>query len=303
MKSPGKQITDMLIEKPERRRFDIAVDRKAATPILAYPPTYETVDRVIPGRTWQYRMRSLITPGSTVGSGIVYVRETSFTTNTIVPVAPGAPKPQPVMTYDVQQQPVITIPAYLKLPSQYWQDFAMLQSWMDSRLMYGLALAEENQFLNGNGTAPNLQGFMAVALTAPAPTPAPTPGAAAVLAGVASGIASVYGQAYAPNGIVLNPNDFGLMLFALGTPTLVTTPITLWGIPVVATQAMASGSYLVGQFDPYSQIFDREEAAVEVADQNEDDFIRDLVTVRAEERLALAIYQPSAFAKGTFLLS
>ena len=303
MKTPGQQITDMLTESPERRRFELALDRKAVTPILSYPSTAETVDRVIPGRTWLYRMRSLITPGSTVGSGILYVRETSFTANTIVPIAPGAPKIQPNATYDVQLQPVITIPAYLKLPRQYWQDFAMFQSWMDSRLMYGLALAEETQFLNGNGTAPNLQGFMGVALTAPAPVPTPTPGANAVLAGVASGVANVYGQGYAPNGIVLNPNDFGLMLFALGAPTLVTTPITLWGIPVVVTQAMASGSYLVGQFDPFSQIFDREDAAVEIAEQNENDFVTNLVTVRAEERLALAIYQPSAFAKGTFLLS
>jgi hypothetical protein len=303
MKTAGQQITDTLTEKPECRRFELTLDRKAVTPILSYPPTYETVDRVIPGRTWLYRMRSLIAPGTTVGSGIVYLREVSFNASVIGPVAPGAPKPQPVTSYDVHLQPVITIPAYLKLPKQYWQDFAMLQSWMDARLMYGLALAEENQFLNGDGTGANLQGFMAVALTAPPPAPVPSPGPAAVLAGVASGVASVYGQGYAPNGIVLNPNDFGLMLFALGAPTLVTTPVSLWGIPVVVTQAMASGNYLVGQFDPFSQIFDREDAAIEVATQNEDDFIRNLVVMRAEERLALAIYQPSAFAKGTFLLS
>jgi HK97 family phage major capsid protein len=303
MKTPGEQVCDILLEHPERRRFDFTLDRKAVTPILSYPATYETVDRVIPGRKWQYRMRSLIPQAPTIGSAILYVREVSFTSNTIVPVAPGAPKNQPNASYDVQLQPVITIPAYLKLPKQYWQDFLMLQAWMESRLMYGLAIAEENQFLNGNGTAPNLQGFMAVALTAPAPTPAPTPGGAAILAGVASGLAYVYGQGYAPNGIVLNTSDYGLMLFSLGTPTLVTAPLTLWGIPVVATQAMASGNYLVGQFDPFSQIFDREEAAIELADQNEDDFIRNLMAVRAEERLALAIYQPSAFAKGTFLLS
>ena len=303
MKTAGQHITDMLTERPERRRFDFPLDRKAVTPILSYPPTYETVPSVIPGRTWQYRMRSLIPQGTTVGSAIVYVREVSFNTMVIVPVNPGAPKPQPAASYDVKTQPVITIPAYLKLPAQYWQDFAMLQSWMDSRLMYGLALAEENQFLNGDGTPSNLQGFMAVALPASPPVAPPTPGAAAVLAGVASGVASVFAQGYVPNGIVLNTSDFGLMLFALGAPTLVTVPIALWGIPVVATQAMITGQYLVGQFDPYSQIFDREEAAVEVATQNEDDFIRNVVAVRGEERLALAIYQPSAFAKGTFLLS
>lgn len=300
-KTPGQQVTDTLLEHPESRRF--TVERKAVSPILLYPPTYETVPRVIPGPVVPLRMRDLIPQGTTVGSGIVYVRETSFTSSPIVPIAAGALKAQADLTYDVQQQPVITIPAYMKLPKQYWDDFAMLQSWMDSRLYYGLTQAEEIQFLNGNGVAPNLQGFMLVALSVPAVTPAPTPGASAVLAGVASGVAYVYGRGYTPTGIVLNPNDFGVLLPALGTPAWITAPISLWGIPVVISPAMASGSFLVGQFDPYSQIFDRDEAALEMADQNQDDFIKNLVTLRAEERLALAIYQPGAFAKGTFLLS
>ena len=300
MTTPGRQITDMLIERPERRRFEIALDRKA---ILSYPSTAETVGRVIPGPTLPLRMRSLIAPGTTTGSGILYVRETSFTSSPIKPINPGALKPAANLSYDVQQQPVITIPAYMKLPDQYWEDFTMLESWMDTRLLYGLAMAEENQLLNGDGTAPNLQGFMLVAITAPGPVTPPAPGAGAVLAGVASGVAALYGRGYAATGVVLNPNDFGVMLMALGSPELVTTPVSLWGIPVVISSAMASGNYLVGQFAPYSQIFDREEAGVEIATENEDDFVKNLVTVRAEERLALAIYQPAAFAKGTFLLS
>lgn len=310
-KSPGQQVTDILMEYPERRRFDIALDRKAVTPILSYPSTAETIDRVIPGSILPLRMRNLIPQGTTVGSGILYVREISYNENVIVPIAPGGAKSQPVMSYDVQLQPVITIPAYLKLPKQYWDDFSMLQSWMDARLLYGLSMAEENQFLNGDGTGANLQGFMAVALAGPAASPLPPPGPSAVLGGVAAGIAYLYQQGYAPTGIVLNANDWGLTLtartaagdYVLGPPALITNPASLWGIPVVISKSMISGNYLVGQFNPFSQIFDREEAAVELADQNQDDFIRNLITARAEERLALAIYQPSAFIKGTFLLS
>ncbi len=303
MKSPGQQITDILMEHPERRRFDITLNRKAVGPILSFPPTDETVGRVIPGSILPLRMRSLIPQGTTVGSGILYVREVSFTETAIVPVAPGTPKPQPIMTYDVQHSPVTTIPAYLKLPSQYWDDFAMLESWMGARLLYGLEIAEEKQLLNGNGVSPNLEGFMAVALPAPVIAAPPAPGPAAILASVANGIAYLYQQGYSPTGIVMNPNDWGVLLLGLGAPAWVTVPIMLWGVPVVISSGMISGNYLVGQFNPFSQIFDREEAALELADQNEDDFVKNLITLRAEERLALAIYQTSAFVKGTFLLS
>lgn len=288
--SPGEQITNVLMEHPECRRFELVLDRKAG-PILSYPSTAETVTQVAPGPMLPLRLRSLIPAGSTAGSGILYVRETSFTSSTIIPIAPGGLKGAAELTYEVQQQPAITVPAYMKLPRQYWDDFAMLQSWMNSRLLYGLADAEENQLLNGNGVAPNLQGFMAVAI-------AVTPAASGLIAGVAAGLAAVYSRGYLPTGIVVNANDWGKALATI-TPVL-TGPLNLWGVPVIVSRYMAAGSYLTGQFNPYSQIFDRDEAAVEVADQNQDDFIRNLVTVRAEERLALAIYQPGAFAKGTF---
>jgi HK97 family phage major capsid protein len=304
--SPGAQITNALLEHPERRRFSLSLERKAG-PILVYPSTAETVPAVAPGPTIPYRLRSLIAPGTTVGSGILYARETSFTSSPIVPTAAGGLKPAADLTYDIQLQPVVTVPAYLKMPAQYWEDFSMFQSWIDARMMYGLAEAEEKQLLNGNGVAPNLQGFMLVAI---AVTSVAGSGGVALLDNVAAGIGALYTRGYIATGIVLNPGDWGAALqikstgggYLIGAPGLITNPLSLWGIPVVLSKAMASGNYLVGQFDPYSQIFDRDDAALEVADQNEDDFVRNLVTVRAEERLASAIYQPAAFAKGTFTM-
>jgi HK97 family phage major capsid protein len=301
-KSPGQQITDMLLEHPEKRRFDIAMDRKA---ILVYPSTATTVPRVTPGPSLPLRLRDLIPGGTITGDGIIYVRETSITNSVVAPIAPGGVKPQADMTYDVQIQPAVTIPAYMKLPAQYWEDFAMFQSWIDNRVLYSLSLAEENQLLNGNGVAPNLQGLMLVAI---ATTSVAGSGGAALLDNVAAGIGALYSRDYTADGIVVNPTDWGNALnakvagggYLLGPPALVENPARLWGLPVVISKAMASGKYLVGQFNPFSQIFDRDTASVEVADQNQDDFIRNLVAVRAEERIAFAIYQPGAFAKGTF---
>jgi HK97 family phage major capsid protein len=71
----------------------------------------------------------------------------------------------------------------------------------------------------------------------------------------------------------------------------------MWGLPVVATQAMSVDSALVGAFKLGAQIFDREDANVVIATQNSDDFEKNLLTIRIEERLALAVYRPAAFIK------
>lgn len=292
MKSPGEQIFTALVEAPARRRFEITLERKAG-PILVSPANPAPVPRVITGPVVPLRMRGLIPGGSTEADSIGYARETSITNSPVVPVGVGALKPQADLTYEMVTSPVRTIPAYMKTSSQLWEDFASFQSWIDSRLLYSLAIAEERQLLNGNGVAPNLQGLMQVAI-------AVTGTGANMIAGVAAGLAQVFGFGYVADGIVLNPADWGKALGTLGSPALVGNPLNLWGIPVVLSLAMTAGSYLVGQFNPYCQIFDRSDAVVEVAEQNQDDFVRNLITVRAEERLAFAIYQPGAFGKGTF---
>lgn len=306
MKTPGEQITAALIERPAQRRFDITLERKTAGPITLSPGTSQTLERVIPGPTLPLRLRSLIPPGSTVGSSVLYLRETSITSSPVVPTAPAALKPQTNLTWESVLAPVVTIPGFMKASEQLWEDFAMFQSWIDSRLLYALSQGEEKQLLNGNGVSPNMQGLMLVAL---AVTTVPGTGGVALLDNVGAGLGALYGRGYIADGIVLNPVDWGKTLntkavaggeYLLGDPGEMSGPPTLWGLPVILSAAMASGSYLVGQFNPYCQIFDRDDAAVEVSDENADDFIRNMVTVRAEERLAFAIYQPGAFAKGTF---
>jgi hypothetical protein len=64
---------------------------------------------------------------------------------------------------------------------------------------------------------------------------------------------------------------------------------------------MVANDYLVGAFPGNAALFDRESVNVEMAFQNEDDFIRNLITIRAEERVAFAVFQPKAFAKGPLL--
>ena len=110
---------------------------------------------------------------------------------------------------------------------------------------------------------------------------------------------------YPSTGIVLHPADWtaiellkddnGAYIFA--NPQSLAQP-GLWGRPVVTTQAMTFDQFLVGAFRLGAQVFDRQQATITIATENEDDFLTNLVTILAEERLALAVYRPEAFVKG-----
>jgi HK97 family phage major capsid protein len=181
----------------------------------------------------------------------------------------------------------------------------MLQSYIDGRLTYGLALVEENQLLNGGGTGTDLNGIytQATAFTPPITIPAPVTKIDVLrLAMLQTALSELMST-----GLVLHPADWASIellkdttgQFIIGNPQGNLSP-TLWGQPVVSTQSMATGKFLTGAFQLGAQIFDRMDAVVEISTEDDQNFRKNLVTVLAEERLALAVYRPEAFVKGDF---
>jgi HK97 family phage major capsid protein len=76
---------------------------------------------------------------------------------------------------------------------------------------------------------------------------------------------------------------------------------TLWGLPVVATEAAEfEGEFLTGPFKTGAQLFDREDANVVISTENADDFEKNMITIRCEERAALAVKRPEGFVTGPF---
>lgn len=80
-------------------------------------------------------------------------------------------------------------------------------------------------------------------------------------------------------------------------------PPALWGRPVVATQAMTAGNFLVGAFQMGAQVWDREDATVTISTEDRDNFVKNMVTILAEERLGLTVYRPEAFVRGELVPS
>jgi len=251
-------------------------------------------------------VRDLLASGRTSSNSIEYVRESGFTNNAAIQVAEGDLKAESDLTFELMNRGVATIAHWLRASKQILDDAPQLQSFIDGRMRYGLDFVEELQLLKGSGTGGNLEGLLTVASQYNA---ALVPGftAATPIDTLRLAMLQAVLAEYPATGHVLNPIDWaqieltkdneGRYIFA--NPQGLAQP-TMWGLPVVATQAMDQGDFLTGAFRLGAQLFDREDANVQISTEDSDNFRRNMVTIRAEERLALAIYRPEAFVAGSF---
>lgn len=247
-------------------------------------------------------VRDLLMSGQTASNAITYMKETGFTNAAAAQASEGDKKAQSDIKFGEVTTNVVTLAHYIKASRQILHDAPMLASYINGRLMYGLKLIEEQQLLNGDGESGNLKGIIpqATAFADKAKLEAYTLIDQLRLAQLQTLLAE-----YPATGYVLNPIDWATLELAkdnegryiIGQPQSVASP-TLWGLPVVATQAIEQGKFLTGAFNLAAQIFDSETASIEVGFEN-DDFTRNLITVLCEERLALAVYRPEAFIYGT----
>ncbi len=248
-------------------------------------------------------VRSLLASGRTDSPLIEYVREKGFTNNAAV-VAEGAKKPQSDIEFEDLSVATKVIAHYMKVSKQTLSDVSQIRSHIDARLLYGLQLAEDRQLLSGDGVGSNMLGLIpqSTAFVAPLAIEGATRLDALRLAMLQAVLAE-----YPASGHVLNPIDLtaiemlkdDLGRYIIGNPQGSITP-TLWGLPVAQTVSMPAGKFMTGAFDLAAQVFDQWSSMIEVGFEN-DDFTKNKLTIRAEERLALAVYRPEALVYGDLL--
>lgn len=247
-------------------------------------------------------LRDLLNWGRTTSNAIEYVRELLFTNNANV-VSELVTKPQSDITFELESAPVATIAHWIRASKQVLADAPMLQSYIDGRLMYGLKLKEEQQLLKGSGVGLNLHGIYTQATAYV--NPGVTVTAETRIDRLRLAMLQVSLSEYDTDGIVINPIDWAAIeltkttdnAYLFASPTGQIAP-TLWGRPVVATQAMDAGDFLVGAFRMGAQGWDREDAAVEISLEDGSNFVQNAVTIRCEERVGLTVFRPEAFIRG-----
>lgn len=248
-------------------------------------------------------IRDLLMPGQTDKQVVEYFKETGFT-NAAAFVSEGVRKPQSDVEFEFAEAPVRTIAHFVKATNQILADVPLLRSYIDFRLRWGVKFVENDALLNGDGTGQSIEGLK------PAATAYDT-GRNEVgdtkIDTLRRAMTQVDLAFYPTSGIILHPSDWedieltktddGAYVFA--NPLALAGPV-LWGRRVVVTAAQTEGEFTLGAFNLAAQIFDREDIAVEIATQNEADFVENKVTIRGEERLAMAVHRPEAIVDGPF---
>jgi HK97 family phage major capsid protein len=251
-----------------------------------------------------------VLPASTTTSNLVeFTRENAFTNNA-GPTVSGSPqafenvtKPESAITFTLVNVPVVTLAHWIPASRQVLDDSESLASHINGRLMYGLKLKEETQLLLGTGANGQLNGLytQATAYTVASPTRTNE------IDILRDAIKQAQVAEYMPNFVVLNPVDwFDIEIrkvgtsdarYVVGDPNNM-RPQNLWGLPIVVTNSITAGTFLMGS-SAAAEIKDRQQAAIEISRENDTNFVKNMVTVLAEERLALLVYRTEAFIKGS----
>jgi len=275
------------------------------------------------------RIRDLIPTVPTASNAVEFMRELVFTNN----AAPQGPltgtganqaigagelvaKTKSEITYELVTKPVRTIAHYVIGSRQVLSDAPMLQGLINSRLVYGLDLESDDQLLRGDGLGQNLDGIMVDTDINDVGELASGTAAADVPAAMIDHIRAAMTECqtfeyYNMNGLVLNPVDWQTLETAKATdghylmvsmPTDTATQ-TVWRIPVVITNAMTAGTFLIGDFTMGAVIYDRENISVRISESHGTLFVENGVAILGEERYTLAIPLPKAFCKGSFAVA
>jgi HK97 family phage major capsid protein len=252
----------------------------------------------------------LMASGTSTSNAIIYMVETTFT-NAASPTAEGTAKPESALVFDQRTDPVQKIAHWIPVTEELLEDVSAIQAYIDARLQLGVQLAEEDQLLNGNGTPPNILGIMnrtglATPVARNAGATPPETNADALLRQITAIATTAFVY---PDGVIVNPTNWFSTItmkattgeYIGGGPFSPVPFANIWGTPVAITPAIALNTALVGAFGTMSQVFRKGGIRVEASNSHQDYFIKNLVAIRAEERLALAVYRPGAFGKVTGL--
>ena len=287
------------------KRFDITAPAfiKAATDPQTSPADAvdfaTTFDRnVVTGTRVPLVIRDLFGAEQISGSTLVYLVEGAIQGAPAV-TAEGNEKPQ-IHFADPTPKTVslAKVACHIKESDEYIQDFPFLASAINGRLLYELGLVEQNKLVTDLLATSGIQtGTYAATGTA-------TDIADAILQ-AAMDVQTQTG--FAADAIAMNPADWYILrigkynngtYYGGGYFGEQAIP-NLWGIPVCVSSSITSGTVIVGAFKTCGSVVTHGGISVEAVNTNEDDFVKNLMTIRAEERLALAVRRPAGFKKLT----
>lgn len=264
---------------------------------------------IVGGAVLPFAMEALLPSTTTSSNAIEFTKEASFT-NSAAEAAEGAQKAESALTWSLVNMPVSTVAHWIKISKQLAADAPALAAYVNTRMRYGVNQKVDTQLVVGDGTAPNISGtydtgnFTAHGYSNATIAAISTTFKKLVL--IRKVIADLYAAGYPADAIVLNPADWATIEIELFTTAAGQTLYSvndagqarLFGLPVIQAIGMAADTFQVGRFSEAYMIYNREGVVVEMSDSDGDNFQKNLITLRAERRLALATEKPAAVRGG-----
>lgn len=245
----------------------------------------------------------------TTGNSFDYIREVTRATGAS-PQVEGSAKAESTMTFTAESGTIKTIAHFANVSRQALADIPWMRRTIDRQLIYGLKEKEEAEILSGDGTGEHLDGIITQA-TAYSP----------IILNAGDGYtfldvlrdaklqARLAGKAtFAPNAFVLHPTDLAKLeilktsdgIYIIGNPRGGTAVTLVWGLPVVESDSIVAGTFVIGAFDTGATLIDRMAVNVEISYEHNVNFTSNLATILCEERIGLAVTRPEAFITGSF---
>ena len=295
------------VGRGEQKRSSFILDTKAVGNMteavnLTGDITRQYANQVYALPSRKVHMRSLLPIGS-LSQGLFTFPYESGGEGAPAAQTQGSAKAQVDFDITMKDAAAQYIAGYVRISRQMLDDIPAMTSFLQARLLEKYLVAEDAQILSGNGTAPNLQGILPVATAAT--------GAATVdVEQLVQAIAQLESSNYSATGILVNPSDWAAIMntkntnsaYTLPASTVVTTDgsVSIAGIPLYKSTAIAVDKFLVGDWSMGAQIMQNQGISVQFSEQDSDNFTKNMITVRVEARIALPIYYTGAFIYGDF---
>ena len=224
-----------------------------------------------------------------------------------------AEKPMVSWSYEPKSATLKKIAGHYKESDELLEDAPRLAAAIDSRGIYMHSLVEASQYLNGSGTGNNMTGLLN------------TSGIQSLTYAHGSSInfdtiLTALGRVPTASGlmadnIVLNPVDYFALLglkdgnqqflaggpvfgpYGQAMPAVLRVHLPFWNTPTYITPVIAQGTSAIGAFKLGGKVYRKGGKRVGIYNQNENDAIRNAITIVVESRSMLAIEKPYAFVK------
>ena len=297
-----------LLKKGESRSMRVVMKTVTSADVSTGIKREPHIDSLVALERQPLRIRNLLTIVPVQTDAVKYGKQT-LRDNKARIVAEGTAKPYSNYRWEDDTATIEVIAHLAKLTLQAIADAPRLAAEVESEMRYGLALVEEGELLNGNGSSGHLSGLMHNATGYAVPAGMDASNILTPIDRLRVAMLQIHMAFAVPDGHVLNPINVaeidlirrdpdkgGGYLF--GLPDGETGTKRLWRLPVVESPSMVVNEFLTGAFKYSAHLYDRQGVTVAISTENDDDFEKNLATMRCESRIGLGVRRTYGLVAG-----